>query len=418
MGWRVDPEISAVGHFVDLGSHILDLLDRLLGPVTQATGVATNRGGRYLAEDLVTGVFSFRSGVEGVGVWNYDSFQYQDQVEIIGTAGALSFSCFADWPLRLLTASGLEQIEAPYPETVQLPLIQLECLHEVVAALQPRLLVHGRITRTASPCRIACWARPRSSTSSATVCSCCKSLADTGCFVIPSRVARCTSSAANADISSLDNCGALTARPRCHLVGLWKVAHWSYAVSKLFDEHLAFAYQESFGFPVTVLRFFGSYGPRHHLSWWGGPQSVFIDAVLNDREIPIHGDGLQTRSFTYVSDTIEGIYAAIVNPQANGEIFNIGSTHEITILELARTIKRLSNTPGELKLKFITYESFTGRKYEDVRHRVPDLSRCERVLGVKAKVSLEAGLLRTIDWQRSVIHSQYQVISSAAISAP
>jgi predicted dehydrogenase len=123
-GWRVDPEISGGGHFVDLGSHILDLLDWLLGPVTHAAGIATNRGGRYRAEDLVTGVFSFRSGVEGVGVWNYDSFQHKDQVEIIGTAGALRFSCFADEPLRLLTTRGVEQIKAPYPETVQLPLIQ------------------------------------------------------------------------------------------------------------------------------------------------------------------------------------------------------------------------------------------------------------------------------------------------------
>ena len=123
-GWRVDPEISGGGHFVDLGSHILDLLDWLLGPVTHAAGIATNRGGRYRAEDLVTGVFNFRSGVEGVGVWNYDSFQHKDQVEIIGTAGALRFSCFADEPLRLLTPRGVEEIKAPYPETVQLPLIQ------------------------------------------------------------------------------------------------------------------------------------------------------------------------------------------------------------------------------------------------------------------------------------------------------
>ena len=73
---------------------------------------------------MVTGVFGFRRAVEGVGVWNYDSFRYEDQVEIIGTAGALRFSCFADEPLRLLSARGVERIEAPYPETVQLPLIQ------------------------------------------------------------------------------------------------------------------------------------------------------------------------------------------------------------------------------------------------------------------------------------------------------
>ena len=92
--------------------------------MTHVAGVAANRGGRYRAEDLVTGVFSFGSGVEGVGVWNYDSFQHQDQIEIIGTAGALHFSCFADEPLRLLTDRGVEQIKAPYPEIVQLPLIQ------------------------------------------------------------------------------------------------------------------------------------------------------------------------------------------------------------------------------------------------------------------------------------------------------
>ena len=123
-GWRVDPEISGGGHFVDLGSHILDLLDWLLGPVTYAAGVATNRGGRYPAEDLVTGVFEFGSGVEGVGIWNYDSFQHTDEIEISGTAGALRFSCFAEEPLRLRTAAGEERIAAPYPQTVQLPLIQ------------------------------------------------------------------------------------------------------------------------------------------------------------------------------------------------------------------------------------------------------------------------------------------------------
>lgn len=190
------------------------------------------------------------------------------------------------------------------------------------------------------------------------------------------------------------------------VIGSSKVARWSYAVSKLFDEHLAFAYHDSFGIPVTILRFFGSYGPRQHLTWWGGPQSVFIDAVLNDREIPVHGDGLQTRSFTYVSDTVAGIYAAIMNPAANNEIFNIGSTHEISILDLARLIKRLSNSPGELKLRFVPYKSFTGAKYEDVRRRIPDVTRCEKFLGVRALVSLDEGLRRTIDWQRTVTQAK------------
>lgn len=190
------------------------------------------------------------------------------------------------------------------------------------------------------------------------------------------------------------------------VIGSSKVSRWSYAVSKLFDEHLAFAYQESYGIPVTLLRFFGSYGPNQHLSWWAGPQSVFIDAALKGEEIPIHGDGLQTRSFTYVSDTVAGIHAAIVKPEANGEIFNIGSTEEVTILQLAREVWGQINPGSEPRIKYIPYESFTGKKYEDVRRRVPDVSLCARVLGVEAKVSLKEGLSRTIAWQGALAREQ------------
>lgn len=176
---------------------------------------------------------------------------------------------------------------------------------------------------------------------------------------------------------------------------------WSYAVSKLFDEHLALAYQDSFGFPVTLLRFFGSYGPRQALSWLGGPPPVFIDAVLNNKVIPIHGDGQQTRSFTYVSDTIDGIYASIFREEANGEILNIGSKEEVTILELAHRIKAATGTPGDANIEMIPYESFTNKKYEDVRRRVPDTSHSEKILGVSASVSLDDGLKMTVEWQIS-----------------
>ncbi|MGH8241917.1 MAG: NAD-dependent epimerase/dehydratase family protein [Steroidobacteraceae bacterium] len=186
------------------------------------------------------------------------------------------------------------------------------------------------------------------------------------------------------------------------VIGSSKSPRWAYAVSKLFDEHLALAYQDAYGFPVTALRFFGSYGPKQPLSWWGGPPPVFIDCVLSGKPVPVHGDGSQTRSFTYVTDTVEGIYQATVRPEANGEIINIGSTQETTILDLARRIKRLSGTPGELKVEFVPYASFTGRKYEDVMRRVPDVALCERLLGVRAKVDIDDGLARTIEWQRGV----------------
>lgn len=122
--WRLRPEISGGGLFMDLGSHTLDLLDWLLGPVTHVTGVAANQGGHYPAEDLVSGVFTFASGVQGVGLWSFDTHENRDEVEIAGTTGTLRFSSFGQEPLRLTGASGERQIEAPYPRTVQQPLIQ------------------------------------------------------------------------------------------------------------------------------------------------------------------------------------------------------------------------------------------------------------------------------------------------------
>lgn len=187
------------------------------------------------------------------------------------------------------------------------------------------------------------------------------------------------------------------------LLGPSNSERWSYAVSKLFDEHLCLAYQEAHGVPVTSLRFFGSYGPRCHLSWWSGPQSVFISAALKNEEMEIHGDGKQTRSFTYISDTISGIIAAVENKEARGHIFNLGSTFEISILDLAKMISRLvGKLPDGPKLKFIPYESFS-RNYEDVRRRVPDISKARDILGFQPTVSLEEGLEKTIKWQKEVM---------------
>lgn len=184
------------------------------------------------------------------------------------------------------------------------------------------------------------------------------------------------------------------------VIGDSQSPRWAYAVSKLFDEHLALAYQDAYGFPVVLLRFFGSYGPNQPLSWWGGPPPVFIEAVLNGKSIPVHGDGQQTRSFTYVSDTVDGICAAIAQPAANGGIFNIGSDEEVTILELARRIQKASGEPGEPRIELVPYESFTGKKYEDVRRRVPDTTIAREVLGFQARVPLDEGLKLTIEWQR------------------
>ena len=128
--WRVRPEVSGGGYFVDMGSHTLDFLDWLLGPVAKVTGFAANQAGRYPAEDIVSAAFEFESGVQGTGLWCFSGTQEVDSVNLVGSKGSLRFASFDGSPLHLVTEKGEEVTEAPYPETVQQPLIQ-----EVVDAL-------------------------------------------------------------------------------------------------------------------------------------------------------------------------------------------------------------------------------------------------------------------------------------------
>jgi UDP-glucose 4-epimerase len=183
------------------------------------------------------------------------------------------------------------------------------------------------------------------------------------------------------------------------------VGRWAYAASKLYAEHLGFAFREAHGLRVAVLRLFGAYGPRQHRSWWGGPQSVFIERLLRGEAVPIHGDGRQTRTFTFVSDTVAGILAALRCDQADGEILNIGAAVETDILGLARLLHGLLGLSGEPVIEWVPYSSF-ARGYEDVRRRVPDPARAQKLLGFCARVPLEEGLRRTIAWQRPLVEAE------------
>ncbi len=122
--WRLQPEVSGGGHFVDLASHTLDLLDHLLGPVAQVSGYATNRAGNGPAEDLVGAAFEHESGVVGSGLWCFAAGEKVDEVQLVGSRGTLRFSVFDEQPLELWTRDGWQDIPAPYPDTVQQPLIQ------------------------------------------------------------------------------------------------------------------------------------------------------------------------------------------------------------------------------------------------------------------------------------------------------
>jgi UDP-glucose 4-epimerase len=128
---------------------------------------------------------------------------------------------------------------------------------------------------------------------------------------------------------------------------------------------------------------------------------VFIAAVLRDEPIEIHGDGQQTRSFTFISDLVDGICRAVEYDGEPTAIFNLGNTEEVTILQLAHCVKEVCETPHELKLKLVPYSNFGN--YEDVRRRIPDISHARRTLGFEPKVSLKEGLRPTVAWQRKAM---------------
>lgn len=184
------------------------------------------------------------------------------------------------------------------------------------------------------------------------------------------------------------------------VIGGPHVRRWSYAISKMFEEQALLAFRERYKLQAVILRLFGGYGPRQNMTWWGGPQSVFIGAALRGEELEVHGTGQQTRSFTYVSDMVEGFVRALDAPAADGEMLNIGADREITIEDLARLVWRMvrDDAPRIKKVPLATF----GR-YEDVERRIPDNTRAARVLGYTPSIRLEDGLLPTIAWQREAM---------------
>ena len=174
---------------------------------------------------------------------------------------------------------------------------------------------------------------------------------------------------------------------------------WAYATSKLYDEHLALALAEERGLKVTILRLFGCYGPHNHPSWWGGPQAAFIERLLDGEEMEIHGDGRQLRTFTFVDETVTALVLALDTPDAVGETINVGAGTATPIVELAKAVQRAVGVPDPLRAVFIPYESIGGH-YQDVRRRMPDTDKAQRLLGFRATIGLEQGLPPTVAWHR------------------
>jgi UDP-glucose 4-epimerase len=172
---------------------------------------------------------------------------------------------------------------------------------------------------------------------------------------------------------------------------------WSYSTAKALDEHMAFAYAER-GLRVSIVRYFNSYGPRIDERGYGSVVARFISQALSGQPITVHGDGEQTRCFTYVSDTVEGTIRCATQDAAVGKVFNIGTTHEVSIRALAESIRTITRSVSPIELT--PYEMSYPRGFEDTRRRVPDISRARDILGFQAQVPLDEGMERTIAWCR------------------
>lgn len=179
------------------------------------------------------------------------------------------------------------------------------------------------------------------------------------------------------------------------VLGSTNIDRWCYSTSKAVGEHFCFAYKK-LGLKMAIVRFFNIYGPRMDKLDTGRVITIFLANILRNEPVTVIGDGSQTRSFTYVEDGIRGMMAAAERPEGEGEVFNIGSNVETTILDLAKKMIVIAGSTSTVS--FVKQESVYGKSYEDVPRRVPDPSKAAERLKFTASTSLDEGLRRTIEW--------------------
>jgi len=181
------------------------------------------------------------------------------------------------------------------------------------------------------------------------------------------------------------------------VLGSTTIARWGYSTAKAIDEHLALAHAEH-GLRMSIVRYFNSYGPRLDPRGYGSVVANLMRQAIDNEPLTVHGDGSQTRCFTYVDDTVEGTLRAALDLRGEGKIFNVGNDHETSIMDLATTI--IAMTGSSSTVQHVSYEQRFGKGFEDTKRRVPDTRRAREVLEFDAQVALRDGLKRTLSWWR------------------
>jgi len=179
------------------------------------------------------------------------------------------------------------------------------------------------------------------------------------------------------------------------LLGSTTTKRWCYATSKALLEHYLDACAYSKELNHVTVRLFNVYGPRLRNRVVG----TFLDDALSGRPLQVHGDGTQTRSFTYVDDVMEAFDLLIHNSNCYNEIFNIGNTTETSIIELANLVKKVGDFDSEIR--HIRHADFYGSGYEDIDRRVPNITKINDLVGWKPTTALAEGIAKTLECLRA-----------------
>jgi UDP-glucose 4-epimerase len=186
------------------------------------------------------------------------------------------------------------------------------------------------------------------------------------------------------------------------VLGSTSFSRWSYACSKAIDEFLGLAYHRQFGLPVLIVRLFNTVGERQ-TGQYGMVIPRFVKAALRSEPIEVYGDGKQTRCFCYVKDVVDGLISLAEDPLAYGDVYNIGSTEEVTIENLAMMIRDMTGSPSEIR--YVPYEEAYGQIFDDMLRRVPSLDKIGKQIGYQPKTNLRETLEIIIEHCRTEAES-------------
>jgi UDP-glucose 4-epimerase len=200
------------------------------------------------------------------------------------------------------------------------------------------------------------------------------------------------------------------------VMGATDKGRWSYACSKAMDEFMAIAYWKEKKVPTVIARLFNTVGPRQ-TGRYGMVIPNFVRQALAGKDITVYGDGTQSRCFTHVLDVVGALMRLIDSQKAVGEVYNIGSDREVTILELAERVKSL--TDSDSKIVFVPYDQAYEEGFEDMLRRVPDISKIHKLIDYRPTFDLNEILGSVIDYQRSELAaSSSRRLAAFALDTP